>query len=130
MTPNGLVLWPSVHSVEETVSRLTTAVTDRGMEVLAIIDHSAAARSVGLELLPTIVLVFGNPAVGTLVMQTSETIALDLPLRTLVCQRANGETSVACTDPAWLAQRHGAEVSEAVTRMAEALAASVTQASG
>ena len=82
--------------------------TSRGMTVMARIDHGAAAAKVGLELRPTEVVFFGNPSAGTPLMQAAQTMAIDLPLRALVWQDAEGRTWLAYNDPEWLAQRHDA----------------------
>ena len=91
------------------MDRLAAAVTDRGMTVLARIDHAAAAAKAGMELRPTEVLIFGNPKAGTPLMQVAQTMGIDLPLKALVWQDDNGKTWLAYNDPKWLARRHGAD---------------------
>jgi len=88
------------------MSRLETAVKAKGMSVFARIDHAAAAANIGMLLRPTEVLIFGNPKGGTPLMQSTQTIAIDLPLRSLVWQDASGKTWLSYNDPAWLAKRH------------------------
>jgi uncharacterized protein (DUF302 family) len=85
------------------------AVTRRGITVFARIDHAAAAASVGMELRPTEVLIFGNPQAGTPLMQAVQTMGIDLPARALVWQDGGGKTWLAYIDPQWLANRHGVE---------------------
>jgi len=109
MTPDGLMTLPSSFDPKETANRLSAAVAARGMTVLARIDHAAAAAKVGMELRPTEVLIFGNPKGGTPLMQQSQTIGIDLPLRALIWQDEGGKTWLAYNDPEWLAKRHGAE---------------------
>jgi uncharacterized protein (DUF302 family) len=95
----------SPWSVAETVSRLSDMVAARGMRVFALIDHSGEAKSVGLELRDTKVVIFGSPQAGTPVMVSSPLAALDLPLKVLVW--ANGsQTNVSYTAPAELASRY------------------------
>ena len=84
MTPEGLIVRTSRHEPKATMDRLVAAVTGRGAAVVARIDHAAAAAAVGLALPPTEVLVFGNPRAGTPLMQTAQTLGIDLPLRALV----------------------------------------------
>ena len=95
----------SPWSVAETVSRLSDMVAARGMKVFALIDHSGEAKSSGLELRDTKVVIFGSPQAGTPVMVSSPLAALDLPLKVLVW--ANGsQTNVSYTAPTELAARY------------------------
>jgi uncharacterized protein (DUF302 family) len=109
----------------ETMDRLQAAVKDRGMEILARIDHAAAAAASGMALRPTEVLVFGNPRAGTPLMLSAQTIGIDLPLKALVWQDNEGKTWLAYNDPVWLATRHGVAdgVGRILVAMTEALAA-------
>ncbi len=130
MTPEGLIVRASRHDPKGTMDRLAAAVTARGAAVVARIDHSVAAATVGLALPPTEVLVFGNPRAGTPLMQTAQTIGIDLPLKALVWRDATGITHLGYNDPYWLARRHGAEGgNEAVLKaMADFLAAVAEEA--
>ncbi|MGH7117801.1 MAG: DUF302 domain-containing protein [Acetobacteraceae bacterium] len=123
MAPDGMVALSSGFGPKETMERLAAAVTSRGMTIFARVDHAGAAAKVGLELPPTEVLIFGNPKVGTPLMQAAQTIAIDLPLRALVWEDGNGQTWLAYNDPTWLAKRHGADRGTARTLdgMADAL---------
>jgi uncharacterized protein (DUF302 family) len=127
MTPPGLITHPSQFGPAETMDRLAAAVAERGMAVLARIDHAAAAAKVGMQLLPTQVLIFGNPRAGTPLMEVAQTMGIDLPLRALVWQDEAGATWLGYNDPAWLGERHGAVVPATIDAMAAALAA-VSQA--
>ena len=129
--PDGLTTCQSAHGPKETMDRLTAAVTKRGMAVLARIDHAAAAAAVGLALRPTEVLIFGNPRAGTPLMQAVQTSGIDLPLKALVWQDAEGKTWLGYNEPGWLARRHGAEagaerVLDAMTAALEAVAKEAT----
>jgi len=130
MGPDGMTIGPSHYGPKETMDRLADAVTKRGMAVLARIDHAVAATGVGMALRPTEVLIFGNPRAGTPLMQAVQTIGIDLPLRALVWQDADGNTWLAYNDPKWLVARHGAgQGSErTVAAMTEALAAVTREA--
>lgn len=97
----------SPHSVTQTIDRLEAAVTGAGATVFARIDHAAGATKVNAELRPTEVLIFGNPALGTPAMQDAQTAGLDLPLRVLAYENAEGQVIVAYHDPASLATTHG-----------------------
>lgn len=105
-SPPALVTKASPRSVTETVARLTDLVTVKGMKVFAVIDHSGEARSAGLELRDTKVVLFGSPEAGTPVMESAPLAALDLPLKVLVW--ADGDhTLLAYTEPTALAARYG-----------------------
>jgi uncharacterized protein (DUF302 family) len=95
----------SPRSVTDTVSRLTEMVAAKGMKVFAVIDQSAEASQVGLQLRPTTLVIFGSPAAGTPVMAAAPLSALDLPLKVLVWAE-DGKTNVTYYSPAALAARH------------------------
>ena len=88
------------------MNRLEAAVKGKGLTVFARIDHAAGAAAVGLPLRPTELLIFGNAKGGTPLMQSVQTIGIDLPLRVLVWQDASGTTWLSYNDPSWLAKRH------------------------
>ena len=91
--------------VASVVDRLTAGLRDRGVGVFATIDHAAGARAAGLDLADEVLLVFGNPAVGTALMQADPRSGVDLPLRMLVWSQ-DGATRLAYQDPAVLADRY------------------------
>ena len=107
MSAEGLVTVRSQHGPEETMNRLGAAVRAKGMTVFAQIDHAAGAEAVGLPLRPTEVLVFGHARSGTPLMESSQTMGIDLPLKVLVWQDEGGVTWLSYNDPGWLAHRHG-----------------------
>jgi len=113
MAAQGLTTIKSSHGPQETMNRLEAAVRAKGMTVFARIDHAAGASAVGLPLHPTEVLIFGNAKGGTPLMQLVQTIGIDLPLKALVWQDASGDTWLSYNDPAWLAQRHELDGTEA-----------------
>jgi len=92
---------------KETLDRLEAAVKAKGLTVFARIDHAAGAAAVGMTLLPTAVLIFGNARGGTPLMQANQLIGIDLPLKVLVWQDTSGKTWLSYYEPAVLAQRHG-----------------------
>jgi uncharacterized protein (DUF302 family) len=132
MAVQGLTTIKSSHAPRETMNRLETAVTAKGLTVFARIDHAEGASSVGLSLRPTEVLIFGNAKGGTPLMQAVQTVGIDLPLKALVWQDAAGDTWLSWNDPAWLAARHGVSGAEAVagklTAMLEDVAKTATGA--
>jgi uncharacterized protein (DUF302 family) len=129
MAVQGLTTVPSSHGPKDTMNRLEAEVKAKGMTVFARIDHAAGAVEAGLSLRPMEVLIFGNAKAGTPLMQSFQTIGIDLPLKALVWQDAAGDTWLSYNDPAWLAQRHGlgGEIEAAVQMMTAALNA-VTKA--
>lgn len=104
---DGVQTRASSLSVNETMNRLEQAVTQAGFTVMARIDHGGAAQKAGLELQPTELLIFGKPKAGTLLMQASPTAGLDLPLKYLVWQDADGKVQIGWNDAEWLKSRHG-----------------------
>lgn len=124
MIVSGLTTIPSAFGPAETMDRLVTAVTAKGLTIFARIDHAAGAIQAGMTLRPTALLIFGNAKGGTPLMQAAPTIGIDLPLRALVWQDESGKTWLSYNDPAWLAKRHGVGdvVAPAVQAMAAALA--------
>lgn len=107
-TADGLVTRESDASVAESVERVRTAIEESdALGLMAEVDHEANAASVDRDLPPTTVLVFGNPDLGTPLMQAGQTLAIDLPQKLLVLERDDGTVTVAYNDPAYLAERHG-----------------------
>jgi uncharacterized protein (DUF302 family) len=103
---SGIVIQPSNHSVDETVEKLKGALQARGITLFALVDHSGEAEKVGMKMPPTKLLIFGNPKGGTPLMLASPSIAIDLPLKILVAEDANGKVSVSYNSAAFLKQRH------------------------
>lgn len=96
----------SSRPVSETVTRLTGILAAKGMEVFGVIDQRAEAQGAGLELRATTLVIFGNPAAGTPVMDAAPLSALDLPLKVLIWDDG-GQTKVSYFSPAALAERYG-----------------------
>src|SRR5499427_4348849 len=132
MAAEGLTTINSNFGPKDTMSRLEAEVKARGMTVFAHIPHAVGAASVGLPLRPNDVLIFGNPKVGTSLMQSAPTIGIDLPLKVLVWQDADGNTWLSYNDPAWLARRHGLipDAEATVKTLAGALSAVTAAAAG
>lgn len=125
MAADGLTTVRSSHGPKDTMNRLEAAVKAKGLTVFARIDHAAGAAEAGLSLRPTEVLIFGNARGGTPLMQSAQTIGIDLPLKVLVWEDAAGSTWLSYNDPAWLAKRQGLghEVDATVSALAGALEA-------
>jgi uncharacterized protein (DUF302 family) len=109
MTPHkgrGLVDLPSKHSVDETVEKLKGILQSKGVTLFALIDHSAEAAKTGLKMRPTKLLIFGNPKSGTPVILAAPSSAIDLPLKILIWEDAQGKVWVSYNSPAYLQERH------------------------
>lgn len=123
-TPVGaqMITKTSPHSVDVTLDRLEAAVTSAGATVFARIDHAKGAASVEQELRPTQMLMFGNPKLGTPFMQAQQSAGLDLPLRVVSFEAADGTVQVVYHDPATLAATHGVdENTPVISKIAGAL---------
>jgi uncharacterized protein (DUF302 family) len=103
---NGLIHLSSAHSVDDTLQRLESLLQERGITIFARIDHSGEAEKVGLSMRPTKLLVFGSPKGGTPLMQAAPSIAIDLPLKALFWEDADGKIWLTYNDPAYLQERH------------------------
>jgi uncharacterized protein (DUF302 family) len=125
MAIDGLTTIKSGFGPKDTMDRLAAEVASRGMQVFARIDHAAGAKSAGMPLRPTEVLIFGNAKGGTPLIQAAQTIGLDLPMKILVWQDEAGDTHLTYNDPVWLSRRHGitGETEAVAGRLASALAA-------
>jgi len=118
----GLTSIPSSFGPKETMDRLVAEISTKGMTVFARIDHAAGAAEVGLTLRPTELIIFGNARGGTPLMESSQTVGIDLPLKALVWEDASGKTWISYNEPGWIAQRHGlANAQPVITKMADLL---------
>ena len=113
---DDMVKKTSPHDVPTTVDRLEAAFEGTNISVIARVDHAGAAAGAGMELRPTTLLIFGNPAHGTPLMQESQTIGLDLPMRVLVYEGAEGTTHLLYHAPAELAEAHGIDEDHEIIR--------------
>jgi len=104
---NGMVHLHSRYSVSETIARLEAAITARGVPIHARIDHSGDAAKAGLEMRPTELILFGNAKAGTPLMVAAPTLAIDLPLKALAWQDADGNVWLSYNGPEYLQKRHG-----------------------
>lgn len=123
---DGVVRQQSAYSMPETVERLKKDISDKGIVFFDEIDQSKLAADAGVELLPSTLLVFGNPPLGTLFLTSDPDAGLDWPVRLLVYQDAEGNVWVAYTDFAWIARRHGIENREKEFNMASEVIKSIT----
>lgn len=103
----GIVDLRSRHSVEDTVERVKAIVLGKGLTLFVVVDHSGEAERAGMSMPPTKLLVFGSPKAGTPIMLAAPSAAIDLPLKILVRQDADGAVWVSYNSPAFLQRRHG-----------------------
>src|SRR6266436_10444757 len=103
----GLTSIQSKFGPKETMDRLQAEIRAQGMTVFARIDHAAGAAEVGLTLAPTELIIFGNARGGTPLMQSVQTVRIDLPLKALVWRDKAGRTWLSYNEPGWMAQQHG-----------------------
>lgn len=125
----GFVVVESANTMAETENRLIAALDAAGLKVAARIDHEANAKSVGLDLAPTVLFIFGNPKAGTGLIDKQRTVGIDLPLKILLWDE-KGKIKIAYNDPVYIARRHGldtslpvlTQIASALRRLAEAAA--------
>ena len=121
---DGLISIRSGFGPKETMDRLEAEIRAQKMTVFARIDHATGAAEVGLTLPPTELIIFGNARGGTPLMQSVQTVGIDLPLKALVWEDASGTTWLSYNEPSWIVQRHNIPNAEPiVSKMTAALRA-------
>jgi uncharacterized protein (DUF302 family) len=103
---NGLIHLKSRYSVPETLQRIEALLRAKNLTVFARIDHSGEAEKVGLTMRPTQLIIFGSPKAGTPLMVASPTLAIDLPLKALAWEDADGKVWLSYNSPEYLKERH------------------------
>jgi uncharacterized protein (DUF302 family) len=103
---NGIVNRPANHSVDETVEKLKGILQSKGVALFATVDHSGEAAKVGMKMPPTKLLIFGSAKAGTPLMLASPSVAIDLPLKILIWEDAQGKAWLSYNSPAYLQERH------------------------
>lgn len=128
---SDLIVRESKLGVKESIDALAAALDAKGIKVVARVDHAAGAKAAGLDLPPTEMLMFGNPKIGTPLMQANPEIGIDLPMKVLAWQAGNGKVYVGYTAPDKLKARHGIKDRDEVFKtMADALLRFTEAASG
>ena len=123
---DGIVSVKSAYSIGETVERLKKDVADKGIKFFDEIDQSKLAADAGIKLRPSILLVFGNPPLGTQFITANPNAGLNWPVRLLVYENEKGEVWTAYTDFDWIARRHGIENRKDQFKMATSVITSIT----
>lgn len=103
---SGIISIKSSHNVKITADRLENTLRAKGMRVFIRINHTQGAQEVGKKMRPTEVIIFGNPKVGTPLMQCSQSVAIDLPQKALIWEDGAGQVWLSYNDPEFLAKRH------------------------
>ena len=129
LAQGGLVNVKSSHDVTTTANRLESALKEKGISVFARIDHAQGAATVGQTLRPTILVIFGNPAMGTPLIQRSRSMGIDLPLKALIWEDRTGQVWFSYNAPDALTRRHGITEMEALIRKMELALSNLAQAS-
>ena len=120
---DGMTRVKSNHGVATTIDKLESALKTKGMTIFKRVPHSSGAAKVGLELRETELLIFGNPKIGTLLMQCQQSAALDLPMKALAYKDENGQVWLAYNDPQYIADRHHVDgCNKVIGKMTKALA--------
>ena len=103
----GLIHVPSPYSVPETLKRMEDIARAKGLTIFARVDHSGEAAKAGLKMRPTQLLIFGSPKAGTPLMIAVPSLAIDLPLKALAWEDAQGKVWLSYNHPEYLRERHG-----------------------
>jgi uncharacterized protein (DUF302 family) len=123
---DGIVTMKSAYSIRETIERLKKDIADKGIKFFNEIDQSKLAADAGIELRPSVLLIFGNPPLGTQFITANANAGLDWPVRLLVYESEKGEVWTAYTDFDWIARRHGIKNRQDQFKMASSVIASIT----
>ena len=106
LADDGMINVPSAFTVEETADRMESVLDKKGMTVFSRIKHSEAAAKVGIELRETELIIFGNPKVGSPLMNCQQSVAIDLPQKALIWKDKNSRVWISYNDPEYLKKRH------------------------
>ena len=127
----GLISKKSNYSVKETLDRLAAALEKKGIKVVARINHGANAKKVDMNLRATELLIFGNPKLGTPLLNSNQTVGIDLPMKALAWEDEKGQVWLTYNDPAYITSRHGiSDKDEVKNKMAGALDKLTSAATG
>jgi uncharacterized protein (DUF302 family) len=123
---DGVVRVRSAYPIDETIARLKRDIAEKGIRFFAEIDQSKLAAEAGIKLQPSVLLIFGNPPLGTQFITANANAGLDWPVRLLVFEDGKGEVWTAYTDFDWIARRHGIKTRSDQFKMASTVIASIT----
>jgi uncharacterized protein (DUF302 family) len=123
---DGIVTVKSAYPIGETVERLKKDIADKGIKFFSEIDQAKLAADAGIKLQPSVLLIFGNPPLGTQFITANANAGLDWPVRLLVFENDKGQVWTAYTDFDWIARRHGIKNRQDQFKMASGVIASIT----
>ena len=126
----GVLRAPSSHSVEDTVTRIKSAVEAKGIRYFTAIDQQQLGASASLPIRKSTLVLFGNPPLGVQFIQSNPYAGLDWPVRMLVRETADGSTEIAYTDFVFIAQRYGISGKDVQLKMASEVAATIAEEAG
>lgn len=119
---DGMVKKPSPYDVGETMDRFESVLESKGMPFTLRLNHAKGARGADIEMRDTEIMIFGNPKLGSHLMTASQTAGIDLPMKALVWEDADGQVWLAYNDPMYIASRHGIQDrDEVLNKMSGAL---------
>ena len=122
MAAEGLINVQSDFNVKETTERLENILNEKGMTIFNQINHSDAAQKVGVELRETRLIIFGNPKVGSPLMQCQQSVAIDLPQKAIIWEDDKSKVWISYNDPRYLGKRHNIiGCDEVITKVEKAL---------
>ncbi|CAI6153015.1 MAG: hypothetical protein SPLUMA2_SPLUMAMAG2_00329 [uncultured Sulfurimonas sp.] len=125
---NDIIVKESCRDVSTTANNIKDIVTKKGLNVFALINHSGNAKMVNMKLNESKMVIFGNPKIGTALMQQDMTVGLDLPLRILVFKDTDGKVKMAYRDGSWLASKHILDAPKKEKKINKAMAMFVQKA--
>ncbi len=125
---DGMVKIKSSFGVKETGDRLEAVLKEKGMTIFNRLNHSEAAKKVGIELRETELIIFGNPEIGSLLMKSQQSVAIDLPLKALIWKDSEGNTWLSYNCPEYLKKRHNISGSDELIAKIEKALAAITKA--
>jgi len=118
---SDMIIQNSSCSVDQTVENIKNIINTKNLELFAVIDHSEGAKKIGMNLNDSKMIIFGNPKMGTVLMQQDMRTGLDLPLRVLVYKDKDGVVKMAYRDGKWLASEHAISAEKLLSNMNSAL---------
>ena len=128
MAAEGLIKVQSDFTVKETTERLENMLNEKGMTIFNQINHSDAAQKVGVELRETRLIIFGNPKVGSPLMQCQQSVAIDLPQKAIIWEDDKSKVWISYNDPRYLGKRHNIIGCDEVISKVEKALSGITKA--
>ena len=128
LAAQGMVNVKSTHSVNDTANKLEKILKSKGMTIFNRVQHSQAAKKVGIAINPTQLIIFGNPKIGSKLMQCAPTVAIDLPQKALIWQDEKQQVWISYNDPKYLQKRHSIEGCDVILHKVSGALAKLTGA--